>query len=91
MLDLDVIACLVTILVIVVALGAVLVLTRPRCPECGSLKIAVISKEPLSMRDASYHAGGGGGGYTQTQIIYNVKYRCGNCNEEWTAVITETR
>jgi hypothetical protein len=91
MMDLDILACLVMILVTFVALSAVLYLTRPRCPECGSLKIAVISKEPLSMRDTSYHAGGGGGGYSQTQIIYNVKKRCSQCGEKWQVILSETR
>lgn len=89
--DPELVACLIFGVVVFCALGAILFLTRPRCPECGSLKIGEISKEPLGMRASDYSSGGGGGGYSTSQILYRVKFRCNECQEQWTVTNTETR
>ena len=88
--DWNLIACVVFAVFTVCALGAILLLSRTRCPECGSRKIGEISKEPLGMRGTGYSSGEGGGGYATTQIMYKVKYRCSECQEEWTVTKTET-
>jgi DNA-directed RNA polymerase subunit RPC12/RpoP len=89
--DWNLIACVVFAVFTVCALAAILLLARPRCPECGSRKIGIISKEPQGMRDVGYSGGGIGGGYSSAQILYNVKYRCSACEAQWTSTITETR
>lgn len=60
--------------------------TRPRCPQCGSRKIGV-QKTATGLRDTD-GGGGHGGGRVQTQ--YDVKYRCNNCQNQWTTTATET-
>lgn len=63
--------------------------TRPRCPECGSREIGV-NKKAKGLRTSGFTGGGEGGGYTAVQTMYEVKYRCNNCQTEWTATATET-
>jgi len=64
---------------------------RPRCPECGSLQVGQVSKEPLGMRDLDFGgAGGRGGGYSMVQLTYQVTYRCNECRARWSKTITET-
>lgn len=64
--------------------------SRPRCPECNSNQIGVVSKEPLGMRDVSYHGGSDGGGSTSVQVGYQVTTRCNACKAQWTKTMTET-
>jgi len=69
-------------------------LTRPRlkCPECGSYRVSLASKESQGMRTFDYHPGGdGGGGYTTAQLVYEVTYRCNQCQATWRKTITESR
>lgn len=68
--------------------------TRPRlrCPECGSLKVGQVSKEPLGMRDFNFPTTlSRGEGYTMVQISYRITYRCNECRAQWSKTITETR
>ena len=64
--------------------------TRPRCAECGSRKIGV-QKTPTGMRTSDFSGGGEGGGYSAVQMHYDMKYRCNDCQAQWTATMTETR
>ncbi|WP_420643096.1 hypothetical protein [Candidatus Leptofilum sp.] len=67
--------------------------TRPRCPECRSRKIGV-NKTNKGFRTTGFGGGGSGGGegggYTAVQTFYDVKYRCNDCQAEWTSTATET-
>jgi len=68
--------------------------TRPRerCPECGSLQVGQVSKEPLGMRYLDFGGAGGiGGGHSMVQFRYEVTYRCDECRAQWSKTITETR
>ena len=89
--DWNLVACLLFAVFAVSALAAILLLSRPRCPECGSRNISEISKEPLGMRGTDYSSGEGGGGYGSAQLMYKVRNRCGDCQEQWTVTKTETR
>lgn len=64
--------------------------TRPHCAECGSRKIGV-QKTNTGFRASDFHSGGEGGGYTAVQMQYDVKYRCNDCQAQWSDTITETR
>ena len=89
--DFNTIATLILGILIIAGLAAVLILSRRRCPECHSLKISEINRESQGMRAADMHTGGEGGGYSSTQIIYKVKFHCGDCQTQWTEIVTETR
>ena len=65
---------------------------RPRCPECGSLQVGQVSKEPLGVRDIRLPpAVLGGKGYTMAQPSYRITYRCNECQAQWSKTITEKR
>jgi hypothetical protein len=60
-----------------------------RCPQCGSLRIGEVSKNPLGMAVSESGSGGPGGGYTTVQVKYEVKYRCGACGAKWQKTVSE--
>ena len=64
--------------------------SHPRCLECNSHQLGVISKEPLGMRGVTYHGGSDGGGSTSVQVGYQVTTRCNACRAQWTTTMTET-
>ena len=64
--------------------------TRPRCRECGSKKIGV-QKTVTGMRAVDYSSGEPGGGGASTQLQYDMKYRCNECQAQWTTTATKTR
>jgi len=64
--------------------------TRPRCPECDSRKIGV-NKTTTGFRMSDSGGGGEGGGGARVQMQYDVKYRCNDCQAQWSATETETR
>jgi hypothetical protein len=87
--ELNTILCVTAVILVLAFMAGSLWLTRPRCPECKSLRINEISKEPLSMRGVDISPGEGG--YASTQIIYEVKYRCSECQSRWTVTKSETK
>ena len=62
---------------------------RERCPQCGSLRIAEVSKNPLGMETYEGGSGGPGGGYTTVKLRYEVKYRCGVYGVKWQKTVSE--
>ncbi len=89
--DIGLIYCLTAVAIVILFMVASLWLTRPRCPECNSLKITEISKRPISMRGVDMSTGGGGGGYGSTQTMFEVLHRCTECETRWTTTKSETR
>jgi hypothetical protein len=77
-------------LILIVVFPFLRIGTRPRCRECGSRKIGV-QKTATGMRTSDFHSGGEGGGYSAVQTHYEIKYRCNDCQAQWTITATETR
>ncbi len=63
---------------------------RPRCPECQSYKAGIVKKEP---QGAITHVQPHAEGQIQTTatVIYQVQYRCNDCQATWRATITESK
>jgi len=82
----------IAVLIPVFVIGWWLTRPRPQCPKCGSYQVSLTSKEPQGMRIFDYHPGGlGGGGYTTVQLVFEVTYRCNQCQATWRKTITESR
>ena len=79
------------LVMILLILGALLVwwLTRVEitCPQCGSRKVNQVSKQMLGFQNLEY---GGLEHRSGIQANYEVKYRCGQCEAQWTTTVRET-
>lgn len=64
---------------------------QPKCPECGSEQIGISSRRPQGMRTFDYHANSEAGGRTTVQSVYEVTYRCNQCQATWHKTVTESR
>jgi hypothetical protein len=80
-------------LALVAGLGWLLGRARPsrrRCPNCRSLAVGQIAKEPQDLRSVDMHTGGVGGGYSGIQTFFKITYQCNDCRFRWTDTVTET-
>ncbi len=62
--------------------------SRLKCPQCGSDKVRLTDKNPLGMRTFNYHASNLN---TTMLLVYEVTYRCSQCQATWHKTITESR
>jgi hypothetical protein len=82
---------IIAVLLLVVVITWWLTRPRPRCPECNSYQVGLVSKLPQDIRTIDYPPMDEGGVFTAVQMLYQVTYRCNQCQATWTKTITETR
>jgi len=82
-------AAIIGIILIVTTLGFLIYQVRRKpngikCSECGNYRVAIVSKEPLTMIEGGLGSSGGGdgGGHSITHVRARYKYKCPDCMAE---------